>query len=34
MVKVTLKGASKYFWDFKAVDEVSLDVKESELFRA
>jgi iron(III) transport system ATP-binding protein len=32
MVMVTLKGVSKYFGDFKAVDDVSLDVKEDELF--
>ena len=32
MVKVTLKGVSKYFGDFKAVDDISLDVRESELF--
>ena len=34
MVKVTPKGVSKYFGNFKAVDEVSLDVEESELLRA
>ncbi|MFB0558322.1 MAG: ABC transporter ATP-binding protein, partial [Candidatus Bathyarchaeia archaeon] len=32
MVKVTLKGVSKYFGDFKAVDDISLDVMENELF--
>jgi len=32
MVRVTLKAVSKYFGDFKAVDDVSLDVKEDELF--
>jgi ABC-type Fe3+/spermidine/putrescine transport system ATPase subunit len=32
MVKVTLSGISKYFGEFKAVDDVDLEVGEGELF--
>jgi len=32
MVKVSLRGVAKYFGDVRAVDDVSFDVKEGELF--